>query len=54
MCTGIPPPTDLAPEHHELLGATVQLRVGGSLPALSDPQGGSVVCSGAGLRQACA
>ena len=30
------------------------LRVGGSLPALSDPQGGSVVCSGAGLRQACA
>ena len=46
VCTGIPPPTDLAPEHHELLGATVhQLRVGGSLPALSDPQGGSVVCS---------
>ena len=51
---GIPPSAGLAPEHHELFGAAVQLRIGGSLSALREPQGGSVVRSSAGLLQACA
>ena len=37
-----------------LLRAAVQFQVGGSFSALRDPQGGSVVCSSAGLRHTCA
>ena len=52
--TGTPPSADLTPEHHELLRAAVQFGVGSSLSVLRDPQGGSVVCSSAVLRQTCA
>ena len=34
---GMPPSADLAPEHHELLGAAAQLRVSGVLSALGHP-----------------
>ena len=52
--TGIPRSADLTPEHHELLRAAVQFRVGDSLSALGDPQGGSIVCSSTGLQGTCA
>ena len=42
--------TDLTPEHHELLGAAIQFRVRGSLSALGDTRGGSIVYSSTGLR----